>query len=203
MIKNIVFDLGRVMVEFDPPRYLRECGFPEEMCKTLNTVIFDSEDWLESDRGTYPHFSDLMLAIIKKHPALETEIRRVFGPEMVHMHRLKKDSAAYMEELKARGYRIYILSNLSADSYAYLSGFDFMKLTDGAVYSYAVRSLKPEDGIYRALLDTYALVPEETIFFDDNAANIDAALRFGIHGIRFTSLEKAKKEAEALLAEKQ
>ena len=67
------------------------------------------------------------------------------------------------------------------------------------MFSYQERSCKPEETIYRALLDRYGLAPEETVFLDDNADNIAAANRLGIHGVLFTDLPAAKEETERLL----
>ena len=80
-----------------------------------------------------------------------------------------------------------------------MSGYDFFTEVDGGVFSYQERVIKPDEKIYHILLDRYALLPEETLFFDDNAENIAAAQRIGIHGILFTTLPEAKAQAEKLL----
>lgn len=199
MIKNIVFDLGRVMVDFDPVAYLRSFGYPEEDVQLLNRVIF-GVDWFLHDRGDYETIGDLCEALAERHPSHADQIRAVLSAPWVEMHVLKPDSAAYMAELKQRGYHIYVLSNLSTESYAYVSGFDFFSLAEGGVFSYQERSCKPEEKIYRSLLDRYSLLPEETVFIDDNPANIEEANRLGIHGVLFTDISAAKTETEGLLA---
>ena len=199
MIKNIVFDLGRVMVDFDPVAYLRSFGYPEEDVQLLSRVIF-GVDWFLHDRGDYETIGDLCEALAERHPSHAEQIRAVLSAPWVEMHVLKSDSAAYMAELKQRGYHIYILSNLSAESHAFVSKYDFFRLAEGGVFSYQERSCKPEEKIYRALLDRYSLLPEETVFIDDNPANIEEANRLGIHGVLFTDISAAKTETEGLLA---
>ena len=198
MIKNIVFDLGRVMVEFDPVAYLRGFGYPEELVQKLFDIVF-GHDWYPHDRGDYATIDDLRLALTQKYPAYAAELNAVLRGDWVKIHYLKTDTADYMAELKRRGYRVYILSNLSVESYEYIRQYDFFRLIDGGVFSYQERSCKPEETIYRALLDRYGLAPEETVFLDDNPDNIAAADRLGIHGVRFADLATAKEQTERLL----
>ena len=200
MIKNIVFDLGRVMVEFDPASYIRTFGFSEETNEALFEIVF-GHDWYLHDRGDYLRIEDLCEALVQRYPAYAAEIRTVLRGDWVKIHYLKTDTESYLRELKARGYKIYILSNLSAESHAFISQYGFFSCVDGGVYSYQENACKPEDKIYRALLDRYALTPEETVFLDDNPDNVAAALRFGIRAILFTDIESARAQTEAMLAE--
>lgn len=198
MIKNVVFDLGRVLVEFDPAEYLRSFHFTEEKVQTLLTVIF-GEDWFLHDRGDYKTISDLSSALIKKYPSLKEDIETVLTGDWVKIHYLKADTAEYLSELKRRGYKIFILSNLSVESYEFISKYPFFSLIDGGVFSYRENSCKPEAKIYKTLLGRYRLTPEETIFIDDNKINVDSAKEFGINAVLFTSLSDVKAEVERLL----
>ncbi len=199
MIRNVVFDLGRVLVEFDPAAYIGTFGFPEETARALYGIVFGA-DWNLHDRGDYERIEDLRDALCRRHPAYAAEISAVLTGDWVKIHYLKADTAAYLEALKARGYRIYILSNLSAESYEFISKYPFFRMIDGGVFSYMERACKPEEKIYRALLDRYALRPEETVFLDDNPDNIAAAARFGITGIVFSDILTAKAKTEAAIA---
>lgn len=198
MIRSVVFDLGRVLVEFDPAAYIASFGFPADTAGRLLDAVF-GRDWFLHDRGDYKYIGDLSAALVKKHPDLASEIRTVLTGDWVKIHYLKADTAAYLKELKARGYGIYILSNLSVESYEFISQYDFFRLTDGGVFSYRENACKPEEKIYRVLMERYALRPEETVFLDDNPDNIAAANRLGIHGVLFTDIESARAETEALL----
>ena len=200
MIKNIVFDLGRVLVEFDPLTYIRGFGFPEETNARLYEAVF-GYDWYLHDRGDYETVNDLREAVAAKHPELETEIRAVLKGDWVKIHYLKKDTEAYLRELKARGFRIYILSNLSLESYAFIKEYPFFALTDGGVFSYQERANKPEEKIYPALLDRYALLPRATVFIDYNEANVAGAAALGIRAVLFTDIESAREAVEKIIAE--
>ena len=198
MIRNVVFDLGRVMVEFDPAAYIRTFGFSEETNEALFSIVF-GPDWNLHDRGDYLRIEDLCAALVQRHPEYAAEIRAVLKGDWVKIHYLKTETADYLKELKARGYRIYLLSNRSVESYEYISKYDFFRYVDGGVFSYQENACKPEEKIYRVLLGRYGLKPEETVFLDDNPANIEAALSFGIRGVLFTDIAAARAATEALL----
>lgn len=109
-----------------------------------------------------------------------------------------KDTSNYLKELKDKGYNIYILSDLSIDSYNYNKQFKFFDYITGGVYSFEIGTTKPNKNNYKVLLEKYSLIPEETIFIDDRLNNIEAANDFGIHGIQFTTLNKVKEEINKL-----
>ncbi len=199
MIRNIVFDLGRVLVGFQPDAYLRSFGYDEETVQTLLQTIF-GPTWRFYDRGDIPTVIALRERLVHDYPNYEAQIHRVLRPDWVKIHTLKEDTAAYLHELKGRGYRIYLLSNLARESHAFVRGYDFFSDLDGGVFSYQEHVCKPEEEIYHILLDRYDLLPEETLFLDDCAENIEAAERLGIRGIVFTELSAVIPQVEALLA---
>ena len=200
MIRNIVFDLGRVLIDFDPVAYLRGFGYPEETVQTLYPIVF-GRDWYLYDRGDYLRIGDLAKATAERYPSYAEQIYEVMRPDWVNIHSLKADTADYLSELKHRGCRVYLLSNLSVDSYEFIRRYDFFHTVDGGVFSYQERSCKPEEKIYRVLLERYSLAPEETVFLDDSPDNIAGAERLGIRGVLFTDLASAQRQTEALLAE--
>ncbi len=198
MIRSIVFDLGRVLVGFDPEGYLRSFGFDEDTVQRLLKVIFGPR-WRFYDRGDYACVGDLGEELARDHPEDADLIRQVLRSDWVKIHTLKEDTAAYLHELKTRGYRIYMLSNLAKESYEFVRGYDFFSELDGGVFSYQEHVIKPDEKIYRILLDRYALLPEETLFLDDSPENIEAAQRLGIRGIVFTELSAVRPQVEKLL----
>ena len=198
MIKNVIFDLGRVLVNFYPLAYLEELGFDENKKNILNNIIFESKEWYEYDRGFYLHNKDIEKKLITDNPKLEKEIKRVLNEDWVKIHTVKEETVEYLKSLKNEGKKIYILSNLSKDSFDFISKLDFFKYVDGGVYSYEIKVCKPDNEIYKTILEKYNLVPEETVFLDDKLENIEAANRFGIHGIQFFSVDDAKKKIKLI-----
>ena len=197
-IRNIVFDLGNVLVDFDPLAYLRSFGFNDETAAQLLKAVF-AEAWSRGDAGDYLSIAQLRADLLRSNPAQAKAIRRVLKNDCVKMHALRHDTAAFLHELKTRGYRVYMLSNLAKYSHDYVRGYPFFRELDGGVFSWQERICKPDERIYRILLERYALQPEETVFLDDSPANIAAAQRCGIHGIVFTDFAAAKAQLETLL----
>jgi len=107
---------------------------------------------------------------------------------------------ALLRELRARGLKLYGLSNMSATIFAYLDGrHDFFKIFDGIVVSAAVKLLKPEPAIYEHLRERFELNFAESVFIDDLERNVDSARRVGLRAIQFTSTDQVRRELAALL----
>lgn len=198
MIKNIVFDLGNVLVDFNPQAYLKSLGYADTEIQPLIDIIY-GDYWNKYDRGDYKTVVDLRIALCKKYPKYGNDFFKILQPDWVKIHTVREDTAEYLSLLKARGYKIYILSNLAYESYGFIQKLEFFKKTDGGVFSYLERHCKPEEEIYRIFLERYSLNPDETVFLDDKPENIEAAEKFGIHGIVFTDFSSAKKQLEEKL----
>lgn len=187
-----------MLVEFNPHEYLASFGFDKETENTLFGIIY-GECWNSYDRGDYKTIGDLRTALCKEYPEYSDELSEVLQPEWVNIHRVITDTAEYLGELKQRGYKIYILSNLSAESYEYIKKLDFFGKTDGGVFSTFENACKPEEKLYSVLLERYGLIADECVFLDDRPENIKVAEKLGIHGIVFTSFGEAKQQLENLL----
>ncbi len=198
MIKNIVFDLGGVLIDFKPERYLEHIGYSEEEVSFFTTMIFWSSEWNEYNSSKYD-VGQTKENLIKRNPQYADEIENIFNKiDYQYILFEKKDTVHYLKELKNRGYHIYLLSDLSIDSYNYNKQFDFFNNIVGGVYSFEVGSTKPNKKNYETLLSKYQLMPEETIFIDDRLDNVKAANDCSIHGIQFTSLEDVKNQITIL-----
>lgn len=199
MIKNVIFDLGRVIYTFWPREYLVRLGYDEATTDALMRLIFDSPLWIEMDRGACT-FEESIAHFCQNEPSLAEEVKRVFQADWVNdVIRIMPESLAFFYEVKKQGYRIYILSNFCAESFAQVYARDaFLKEADGMVISAHVRLVKPDPAIYKHLLNQYDLIPEECVFIDDNTDNIKAAKSLGIHGICFTHITDCKQQFEKI-----
>jgi putative hydrolase of the HAD superfamily len=200
MIKNVIFDLGRVLINFKPMEYLTSLGFGEEKSKILNDLIFKSDYWYECDRGIYSN-TELAEILCKENNKFENEIKTVLAEEWVNMLTLKEDTVKFLKDLKKDGYNIYILSNLSEQSHDYLKNYDFFKYVDGGVFSYKLNICKPDPRIYKELFSKYSIKPEESVFIDDLQINIDAAKKLGLNGIVFDNINTVKNKFYSIVNE--
>lgn len=174
-MKNIVFDLGGVVFARDT----RKCS--QEFIDFFSFVRSERMPrfWEEYDRGTstLAEVTEILCQMNK----CPQEKCASYLQQSIAMQEPVKPTEKLIEELKAAGYQLYVLSNMSREFIDYLRRFEVYRHFDGEVVSCEERTVKPEPRIYEILLERYALDPSETLFIDDRAANLTAALNFGIH----------------------
>ena len=179
-LKNIVFDLGGVVVARDRHKVSREfADFFAFVCVTPMP-----EFWVEYDRGT------------KSRAEVEQIMADIKGCSIEHCHEAMAKAIdiqapipcteKLIHELKERGYRLLVLSNMSSDFIEHIRRFDIYRQFEGDIVSCEEQTVKPEAEIYRRLIDRYALDPAETLFIDDREANLRVAEQFGITTFHFT-----------------
>lgn len=184
MIKNIIFDLGGVVVDYDPKAYLYRQFNDPELEELLYNVIFGSEEWKQLDAGT-------ITRALAERRMLAAAGRRRYEAQLVlddwrEMMTTRLDTVELITGLKAAGYHIYFLSNLPEDVYQlFTERRRFMQLFEGGIPSFSVKLTKPNRKIFDLMLKTYGLRPEETIFVDDGKENIATAQKLGLTAIPF------------------
>ena len=197
-IKNIVFDLGGVLIDFKPQLYLEHIGFDKNDVQLFYKIVFCGEEWNMYNKSIYSE-EDVRINLIQHYPEYKTQINKIFDNiDYSYILFLKKDTSDYLKMKKNKGYNIYILSDLSVDSFNYNKQFDFFNYIDGGVYSFEIGSTKPSKKNYEELLKKYNLNDLETVFIDDNLENVKMANSLGIKGIQFTTLEDLKKILKTL-----
>lgn len=198
MIKNIIFDVGNVLVEYNPDGLMRRLGFDEETLQAVNQAVFQNELWNESDRGVLSP-EELLEAFIANNPAYEKEIRQVIDA-VGDTISLMPYTVEWVKGLKERGYHLYILSNYAEYTYEKTSHkMEFLPYMNGVVFSYRCKLIKPEKEIYEYICKTYELKPEESVFLDDREDNVQAARNMGMNGIVFENYAQGSETLEQLL----
>ena len=189
MIKNIIFDLGNVLISFKPSEYFDKNNYPRSIKATILSDIFGSKEWLMLDNGeiTTPEAID---AIATKSSLSKKKIAHIFNLRTDLMFPLDSN-VRLLPELKKRGFRLYYLSNFPLDIFEEVSTeYYFFKYFDGGLISAEAKFSKPDIGIYNILNKKYSLVPKECLFIDDIEVNVRAAQALGMKGIiTYGSLE--------------
>ena len=182
MIKNVVFDLGNVLLSFMPADYLDQKNYPQHLKTKILADIFNSISWQQLDRGEIT--TEEAIAIIAKSSTLrKEEIAHIFDLRVEVMFPLEKN-VKMLPELKKRGYKLYYLSNFPIDLFLQVNSlYSFFEYFDGGVISASVNLTKPDILIYKLLLEKYSLFPEECVFIDDLEPNIISAISIGMKGI--------------------
>lgn len=184
MIKNLVFDLGNVIVEFKPKDYMKRLGFSEDDIQNLFQIIFKDIRWSKFDRGTLK-IEDYVSDLIKEHPEYKTQIEQMFSGNWPSNFLLPKEKSINFLKEMSNKYNIYVLSNVSEYVLNYVKTLGFWDKVTSGTYSYEVNALKPEPVIYKHFIEDNNVIPNECLFLDDLAENIQAAKESGINGIVF------------------
>ena len=183
MYNSIVFDLGGVMIDFDPWGYLVDRLCNAETEEEVYDLTFGSDEWKQLDAGHVSRF-DGNQAMLRNAKAAgrEFEVQGVLD-DWLHILRPRRRMQELVRRLKNHGYSVYYLSNIPEDVLALLKERGVLDRFDGGVASCEVHVNKPDPRIYQALLDKYHLRADECIFIDDRADNLVAAsaLGFGIY----------------------
>ena len=161
MLKNIVFDLGNVLVKFDSNELIY--SFFNERQEEVKSFYFDSL-WDEYDQGLYS-VEEMIEKGVKQFPEIELNIKEL----MYHWTEF--------------GYKVYILSNIPEDDTKYLRSCGVFDNIDGGVFSYEYKKIKPDPEIFHILLKKYDLKASECLFLDDRKDNVVAASNLGFETI--------------------
>ena len=196
-IKNIVFDLGRVLIKFEPKEYIEQ-NVPEEKREDFYNGIFGSAEWLMLDRGTLS-YEDAKKIFKERVPGADKQIDRLFDVDLFEILQPIEENVKLLQKLKAK-YNLYILSNFHQPAFEYISKkYEFFRLFDGHTVSCYYYLLKPEKEIYDTLINKFNLIPKETVFIDDTKVNIDACEKEGIRGIHLPDYTELKQKLEEFL----
>ena len=198
MIRNVIFDAGGVLLEWNPPRVIAQLYPDPQVQAEIREFIFEHPDWHEYDRGTITadgaaaHFSKLS----GRSPEEVAKLLRATAESLTPID----DTIRLLEDLAAARIRLYLLSNMPVSTFEFLiERHSFFSHFTQLVISGAILLLKPEPAIYKHLVDTTGIVPAESVFIDDLTRNVIAARECGLHAIQFTTPEACRAALRAYL----
>lgn len=184
MYKSVIFDLGGVMVDFDPRGYLVDRFFNSDTEELVYRLTFGSDEWKLLDAGALSRFEGnrRMLANARRE-GCEFEVQGVLD-DWTNMLRPRIRMLELAHRLKECGYGIYYLSNIPEDVLRLFMDGPLKDIFDGGVASCEVHINKPDVRIYQALLNKYSLNANECVFIDDSRDNVQTAFALGFAGIQ-------------------
>ena len=187
-MKTIVFDLGAVLIDWNPRYFYRSICKDEAEIEYFLKEICNSVWCLEMDGGKT--FAQACKERAQKFPQYASLINAYDGGWEKMLGTEIAPTVQILHELKQKNYPVYALTNWSAEKFPIArQKFDFLKWFDGIVVSGEEKCVKPDPQIYHILLTRYHLQAQDCIFTDDNPANIKAAAQLGFDTILFTSPE--------------
>ena len=186
MIKNIIFDMGNVLIDFNPMQYIGELHLDdkEEEVKLFKAAYLNYKSiYMDYGKITESEFVDHVVSGIgEKYRDKVAEVIMHWDQHLTPI----KGMEELVKELKDKGYKIYLLSNAGFNQHDYWTKIPAHKYFDGKVVSCDVGEVKPFPKIYEALYEKFDLKPEECFFIDDLIINIFGAQRTGMDGYVFT-----------------
>lgn len=188
-IEHIVFDIGKVLIHYDPNIPFSRL-IPDEAERKWFFDTICTHDWnVEQDRGrSWEEAEKLLVAL---HPDRESHIRafRKHWAEMVPY--AYPESVKLMEHFIDEGRDVTMLTNFAADTFVEAQEiFPFLKRPRGVTVSGVVKLIKPDVAIYELHTRTFGLEPSKTLFIDDSQANVDGAKKAGWHAVLFAGPEQ-------------
>lgn len=184
MLQNIIFDMGNVLLTFDPEVPLARFCHSEEAKDLIRKELFQGPEWIMGDQG--------ILRNDERYEPVSHRIPSVYHKELAdcvsHWDICMKPvpgALSFCQTCKDKGYHIYVLSNADNTFHDYFQRFAQESWFDGVIVSSDVHMIKPEPAIYRHLLQTFSLHPEECFFIDDRPENVKAAVSLGMQGFVF------------------
>jgi 2-haloacid dehalogenase len=194
MIKNIIFDFGNVLIEWDPRRIFQKILPAEELDSFMRNVW--RMEWNDNlDRGV--SFADNERNLKKKYPQHSEYIAAFHAHWYASLGEENGESIVLLAHLQKSGYATYGLSNWSAETFPVTrKAHPFFSSFTGVVISGEEKVCKPAPQIYAILLERYKLFPEQCVFIDDRQENLDTAKEMGITTILFTSAAQVRKDLE-------
>lgn len=187
MIKNIILDVGGIL--FDDSKKHME-NILNKNCDLIYKIAYGKgfKECLLGQKTVQEHIDSLVTVTDYE------DIKYILAKENLEKsYPLMTKNFEYIRSLKYKGYKLYLLTNITEDSYNYINDvIDINKIFEGGIFSYQEHLVKPNPDIYKLIIDRFKLNKEETIFFDDKEVNITAAYNEGIKSIVFNSINDIK-----------
>jgi len=197
MIRNIIFDIGGVLLDYNPKTYLDKLDIKESRRNKLNDVIFHDQRWKDCLNGFISN-SELIEQLVRENLEYKKEIELILSKDSLkYMLPPKQEVIEYYKSLKRKGYKIFLCSNITKDTYNYVKdNFEIIQIADGGVFSCFENISKPNSEIYYRLIEKYNLEIEKSILIDDTKRNVMSANDIGLSGILFNNIEDIKEFLE-------
>jgi len=198
MIRNLIFDMGNVLIVYEPELFIRRRGFEGEEARLLMEAVFLSEEWRRIDEGTIteeemigglreklpPRLADAAADMILHWEEPRSEIPGMYG---------------LIRDLHEKGLHVFLLSNTAPRQRLYWPSLSFSRFFEGTMISAEEHQLKPGTAIFHTFLSRFGLAPSECLFIDDSEANVRAAESVGMQGVVFRGAENLREELKKRL----
>jgi len=197
-VHTVVFDLGNVLIKWDPRLLYRKIFADDEAAMEHFLAEVCNAEWNERQDGGRS-FEDGIALAVQQHPSHEANIRAYHERWEEMIPGAIDETVDILAQLRALDIRLLALTNWSDETFPIaLARFPFLAWFEGIVVSGRERLVKPDAAIFRLLIARYQLRPASTVFIDDSLRNVEASVREGLHGIHFQSAGELRAQLQAL-----
>lgn len=180
---NFVFDLGNVLVKWQPEKFIPNFDISADEKKLIESEFFGHAVWLMLDKGTISQ--NEAIAQVAQRSGMNEDIVKYCINEMKKSLETIEQTAALVQKLYENGHELFCLSNMSRDTYNHIKNRSFFACFREIIISADIKMIKPDLEIFEYMLERFELEAEDCVFIDDSAPNIIAAQSLGIHGVHF------------------
>ncbi|MDG3142528.1 HAD family phosphatase [Streptococcus suis] len=200
MITTLILDMGNVLLEWNPIKYIGVFEHNKIRGKKIYQAVFESGIWAKQDSGEYTILEAITESLKLLDLTYKEAIDNLYNCWFLYTESYK-EFQDYVIYLNSCGYKVYILSNTS-DVYYKIEKAGLLPITSiisGKILSFEVKKMKPNIDIYQVLLEKYDLSPKECLFLDDIEQNVEAAENLGIKGLVVGESRMITKNLEHIL----
>lgn len=199
MIRNLIFDFGKVLVNHDlQPMLKRYFDNDTDRIKHFHGILSDRDFIDLCDRGIIP-FEEMLNTAIRRNPKYASAFQFFKDNYLDEITGEVEGMRELLKALKQSGFGLYGLTNWSNTIYQVMEKFDIFQLLDGWVISCEEHFIKPEKEIYLRLCEKYSLHPSECLFTDDRMVNVEGAKSIGMEAVLFTTVSNYVKDLQFIV----
>ncbi len=183
MIKNIILDLGNVIINYNQEKIIKHFTQKKDEHDYIIEQIFKAPEWQMMDMGTITN-QEAANIINQRNNFKYKDLTDEFLNNWYKVQIINRDVVEFAKKLYEKGYKLYVLSNMANLTFEFFKNDEFFEMCDGIIISAHEHIKKPDEKIYRLLLEKYSLKAEECLFIDDDDSgkNYETANRIGIKG---------------------
>lgn len=198
MIKNLIFDFGKVLVDYSFDRIVDTFFDDEKELKAFKKIILSPEFIDKCDKEDIP-FADIVKEAQQQYPQWAAQLQTFHDRYLDFVIGEMPGMRDLLTRYRDKGYKLYGLSNWCSVVYDVMRKFDILQMLDGYVVSSDVHLIKPDPEIYRYLLNRFSLKADECVFADDKLPNVEGARAVGMKAILFKNAQQYEEELKPLL----
>lgn len=198
MIKNLIFDFGKVLVDYSFDLVIDPLFNDKDECLNFKQVVCSPEFTDLCDKEEIP-FEELIADMKKKYPQWEYPLQQFCDRYLEFVTGEIPGMKALLLRLRSEGFKLYGLTNWCSMVYKVIDHYDILQLMDGRIISSEEHLLKPDVAIYQCLCDRFHLSPSECLFTDDKLVNVEGAKAAGWQAIHFQNAQQYERELRTYL----